>query len=510
FGVAVLNGIVLIAEFNRLKNNGMKNLYLIVLTGTKLRLRPVLMTAFVASLGFLPMAISNGAGAEVQRPLATVVIGGLLVATFLTLYVLPLLYILFEKGVRISAITTRKLAIVSSLFLLVLNGFAQQKISLDSAIKIAMQNNNQIKNEQLKSAYAKALIKTATEIPKTNVVAEYGQINSAYSDTKFGIAQSIAFPTVYKMQKKLVTEEYNAALLGITLKEHEIKKAVTQVFYNVVYLKEKKKLLLLADTLYNNFYTKANLRLQKGESNILEKTTAETQRANIVLQLRQVQQAIETTILELQLLLNTTQIFEPVVANYKMLNVVLADTTSIANNPLLKIIQQQKAIAQAQTSVEKSKLLPDFSLGYFNNSFKGTGADNKLYTGSKRFNSVQLGIGIPIFAKAQKARLAAAKLQEGILQSQYQSNLINLQNQYKQIFTTYQNNVEAVKYFEESGLKNASLITQTANKQFINGEINYLDFVMLTNQAIAIQSNYIEAVNALNESIIAINFITSK
>ena len=97
FGVAVLNGIVLIAEFNRLREEGWKDLRKIVLMGTKVRLRPVLMTAFVASLGFLPMAISNGAGAEVQRPLATVVIGGLMVATFLTLIVLPILYILFER-----------------------------------------------------------------------------------------------------------------------------------------------------------------------------------------------------------------------------------------------------------------------------------------------------------------------------------------------------------------------------------------------------------------------------
>ncbi|MFN8318822.1 MAG: CusA/CzcA family heavy metal efflux RND transporter [Saprospiraceae bacterium] len=97
FGVAVLNGIVLISEFNRLKAEGWKDLTRIVIMGTKVRLRPVLMTATVASLGFLPMAISNGAGAEVQRPLATVVIGGLLVATFLTLIVLPSLYLLFEK-----------------------------------------------------------------------------------------------------------------------------------------------------------------------------------------------------------------------------------------------------------------------------------------------------------------------------------------------------------------------------------------------------------------------------
>jgi cobalt-zinc-cadmium resistance protein CzcA len=102
FGVAVLNGIVLIAEFNRLKKAGDLTLREIVLKGTEVRLRPVLMTALVASLGFLPMALSNGSGAEVQRPLATVVIGGLITATLLTLVVLPILYTYFEKEERSS------------------------------------------------------------------------------------------------------------------------------------------------------------------------------------------------------------------------------------------------------------------------------------------------------------------------------------------------------------------------------------------------------------------------
>jgi heavy metal efflux system protein len=510
FGVAVLNGIVLIAEFNRLKNQGMNNVSMIVLTGTKLRLRPVLMTAFVASLGFLPMALSNGAGAEVQRPLATVVIGGLLVATFLTLFVLPLLYILFEKGIKVKTISNKKAVLVTLISLCSLNSFAQNNISLNEAIKIAVQNNYQIKNEQLKADYTKAYINTATQIPNSNLIAEYGQINSTYNDSKFGIAQSISFPTVYKKQKQLLNEDYNAAILNVSLKEYEIKKAVTQVFYAFIYLKEKQKLLLQADTMYNIFFTKANLRLQKGESNILEKTTAETQKANIAIQLRQVRQAVEMTLLELQLLLNSSQNFEPLATTYKMPSILFSDSNSVANNILLKIIQQQKIIAQAQTVVEKSKLLPDFSLGYFNNSFKGTGADNKLYTGGKRFNSVQVGVGIPIFTKTQKTRVAASILQENILQSQYETEVVNLQNQYKKILSAYKSNVEIVKYFEDSGLKNAVLITQTANKQFINGDINYLDFVMLTNQSITIQSNYVDAVKALNESIITINFITSK
>ncbi len=97
FGVSVLNGIVLMAEFNRIRNEGVSDLEQVVVLGATIRLRPILMTALVASLGFLPMALSGGSGAEVQKPLATVVIGGLITATILTLVILPILYVLVES-----------------------------------------------------------------------------------------------------------------------------------------------------------------------------------------------------------------------------------------------------------------------------------------------------------------------------------------------------------------------------------------------------------------------------
>lgn len=96
FGIAVLNGVVMVSYINQLRASGLP-LDRSIREGGMTRLRPVLMTALVASLGFLPMALSRGAGAEVQRPLATVVIGGLVTATLLTLLVLPLLYLLFER-----------------------------------------------------------------------------------------------------------------------------------------------------------------------------------------------------------------------------------------------------------------------------------------------------------------------------------------------------------------------------------------------------------------------------
>jgi heavy metal efflux system protein len=97
FGVAVLNGVVLVASINRLRGEG-ADLRHAVREGADTRLRPVLMTALVASLGFIPMALATSAGGEVQRPLATVVIGGLVSSTFLTLLLLPTLYEWFERG----------------------------------------------------------------------------------------------------------------------------------------------------------------------------------------------------------------------------------------------------------------------------------------------------------------------------------------------------------------------------------------------------------------------------
>jgi cobalt-zinc-cadmium resistance protein CzcA len=96
FGVAVLNGVVMVSYINRLREEG-RSIEEAVVEGAHTRLRPVLMTALVASLGFVPMAVATSAGAEVQRPLATVVIGGLITSTVLTLLVLPTIYSWFSK-----------------------------------------------------------------------------------------------------------------------------------------------------------------------------------------------------------------------------------------------------------------------------------------------------------------------------------------------------------------------------------------------------------------------------
>ncbi|MEP6844520.1 MAG: CusA/CzcA family heavy metal efflux RND transporter, partial [Panacibacter sp.] len=240
FGVAVLNGIILISEFNRLKKSGEKDITKLVMQGTSLRLRPVLMTAFVASLGFLPMALSNGAGAEVQRPLATVVIGGLLFATFLTLFVLPILFILFEKRSMKKSITVMPVIIITTFFLLNTGNInAQSPITLNAAIDTALKNNLTLRNEKINAEYFQKLKGTAWNLPQTSVGLEYGQINSYYNDNRFAVSQSIKFPTVYTRQKNLYEEEWKTGLLNVAVKETELKRKVAEVFYELIYLQQK-------------------------------------------------------------------------------------------------------------------------------------------------------------------------------------------------------------------------------------------------------------------------------
>ncbi len=506
FGVAVLNGIVLISEFNRLHKSGIRNIVRIVILGGESRLRPVLMTAFVASLGFIPMALSNGAGAEVQRPLATVVIGGLLLATLLTLFVLPLLYINIENNFKMKKPKIKHFSLILILLFLFCSSTnkAQNYISLDDAIGIALKNNQKLKNENLRVDYMNALIKTANaDLPKTEFSADFGQINSVYTDMKFGIVQNFAFPTVYKKQKDLYVEEWKKSKLNVSLKEFALKKAVSSTYFQMIYWGEKEKLLQESLLLFTDFLEKASLRLKLGESNILEKTTAANQKSAIAIQLKQVQQERSVLQLQLQWLLNSQTIYHP----FQHFKYIYA-ATEISSNPVIKILEQQKTIAKNQTAVEKSKLLPDFQVGYNLNSFKGNGPNDQLYNATPQFHSILVGLSIPIFSSGQRARVEASQMAENIAEHEVKTTEHALEKRFQELLLRYQINTEIVTQYESQELKNAEIITETAKQQFTNGEINYLEFVILVQQAISIKNNYIDAVAKLNESTNEIQYIT--
>ena len=201
FGIAVLNGIVLIEEFRELKNTTDMNTNERVIAGTIMRLRPVLLTAMAAALGFLPMALSTLAGAEVQRPLATVVIGGLFTATILTLFVIPVLYSIFEE--RSFKLAKKPMMVLVLLGIgLSLNAQEQQVISLDQAITIALSNNKDLAQNDVQIAKAEA--QTTLRPDKTNLYYNQDANNIAENGVAiqvWGVSQQSAFPTLYHKTK---------------------------------------------------------------------------------------------------------------------------------------------------------------------------------------------------------------------------------------------------------------------------------------------------------------------
>ncbi|MGI9138239.1 MAG: CusA/CzcA family heavy metal efflux RND transporter, partial [Sediminibacterium sp.] len=329
FGVAVLNGILLVTEFNRLKSEGWHDIFRIVIHATKSKLRAVLMTALVPALGFIPMAISTGAGGEVQKPLATVVIGGLIISTLLTLFVLPVIYLLFEKGTKYLKMSKSAAITFLVLFLFVQNSVAQNRITLSAAIDTALKNNTALRASNLDVDYYKALKKSNVTIDKTLFDVAYGKMNGFQNDNRILISQNIEFPNVYKSQGAINKSNITISELGKLTNEIELKSLVKNKYYQLLVLQNKRQLLIQADSIYSAFVAKAKQRFIAGGADVLEKVTAESQLAQISNQLQSLSILLESNMNEFNYLLNGSQVFEPAPDKLEILLTKLPDVYAI-------------------------------------------------------------------------------------------------------------------------------------------------------------------------------------
>ncbi len=494
FGVAVLNGIVLVAEYNRIRIGEGLNAVQTVLKGTRIRLRPVLMTALVASLGFLPMALSKGSGAEVQRPLATVVIGGLLFATFLTLFVLPILYVLVENFRKPKAsVLTLLLVITGS------GAFAQRPLTLEEAIQTAAENSLSVKNAQLLAEYKEKLTPTYLDLSPTELSGEYGKYNGIRPDNRLALSQRFRLPITYLRQKSVLESEWQLAILNRNLTKAQVKKAVSEVFQHILILQQRKELLQKTDSLFSQFLNLSGQKLRLGDTDRLESSTAAIQKEQISLQLTYLISDLEVSIIELQLLLNVTELPQPVAPTAK---ISLELCCSTDDHPELQALHQQLRINDAQIEADRSRLLPEFSVGYANQTLRD------LAPG--RFGSITAGIDIPVFNKSQKARIQAAKIQRSITENELAMKEKQLNTGYKQALSEAIYLEFIVRNYEEKQIPQTLLAEQLAQQQLHAGEINYLDWVILTRQSLEVRTGHLQALEQLNLCIIRLNYLITK
>jgi len=502
FGIAVLNGIVLIEHFKELKHQGMEDMNALILKGTTDRLRPVLLTASAAALGFLPMAISASAGAEVQRPLATVVIGGLFTATLLTMIVLPILYKVFDsKELKKPKLKKKHKGVIPIVLLLLSStvAFSQNNNpELDSLLSKAIANNKGIKAAQLQVDKSKAAINTAYSFDKTNLYYSYDQNNLAINNIPlkvFGVQQSFAFPTVYGAQKKLYKSEYETQLSSFEIQKSKLAHNVSQVYHEIVFLQHQEKLYRYLDSLYQNFSKASDRRFELGETNYLEKITAQAKFRQVKTTLSQIEKQKQSNYELLQSLLQTDE--KLAVKNNTIVPVV---NLSIKLNKDLynSYFENITKNYENKKTLQKQSWLPDLNLEYFQG--RNSGLSQSLY-------GFQIGVAFPILFTGNIAKSKVAQLELQSWEQQKQNEELKIDKYIRQKTSELEKHNEAITYYNEYGKSLSEEIIKVADMSYKHGEIDFFQYILSLENATTIQVDYLNNVLQYNKTQLDIQYL---
>ena len=532
FGVAVLNGIVLIGYFNQLKAEGITDPTERILRGTEVRLRPVLMTATVASLGFLPMALAQSAGAEVQRPLATVVIGGLVSATLLTLLVLPVLYALSERKKNSEPTPepqpakAKSLPVASLLVLLLLPLFSQAQAPLNApqAVSQALQTNGTVLAGQRALEAQQAIRRTAYDFGRTTVQASYGQYNSQNRDNQFTVSQSLALPGVYRSAAGLANARIAGQQAQLAQVQAELRRQVRLNYEQAVHARHRLRVLRGQDSVYTEFLRAANLRFKTGEAARLEPATALVQQGEIRTQLLAARTDFRVAQRQLQALLqvpNAVQVADSLLRPLSLMGAAqladttapdLADTLLRLTNPQARVLAQQVAERRAETRVARAAGLPEFTVGYFNQSIIGyqrlDGAGTERYFGpNARFQGVQAGVAVPLLRGPQKARVQAARLQEQVAQASYDRYRAEIAGRLDELLARHAEQQQRLRYFETTALPQATVITRLSTIAYKAGETGYSEYLLNLERARRLRLDYLDTLLQHNQTVIELEYL---
>ncbi len=496
FGVAVLNGIVLISEFNRQLLLG-KTYLQAIKDGAKLRLRPVLMTAAVASFGFLPMAISNGAGAEVQRPLATVVIGGLITATFLTLVVLPLLIVITEKKI---APKVPRVATIIMIAVSILSNQKSEAQELDALFNKALTKNVDMIQKQKEIEALQFQLSVQYTHQSTTLDYEYGQVNSAAMDQRISLVQPL--PSLAK----------NAARREILQNEIVKKKAETELLRKALYAslfeayftfsQERKRLEYLSknDSLINEAKRIQTALIKQGAAEKWNQQVLDGQSYRLKMQINQCINAISSA--QAFIAIQTGETLETTTTN-DFPEVISPELFDASKTPSYILAQSQTEIIESSKKSIQSSRLPSLAIGASAMTIKGfqniDGTD-RFYDGNQWFYTLNAGLILPIFHKEFKKQTRALEALSFAAKAQEDFTKENVKSQYVLDYNHWMRLQNQAIFCEKN---NANDESDSVIKAYQLGELSFIEFLTIYQNIMDAQlmciDNHIQAIQAFTQ-----------
>ncbi len=499
FGVAVLNGIVLIEHYHALSHKGITDLRTLIVRGATERMRPVLLTATAAALGFLPMAVSQSAGAEVQRPLATVVIGGLFTSTFLTLIVLPVLYCIVQQRFGDKASSGAPKTMLAGLLLLLLPAmsFAQPK-SADEMVKKALDHNPSVKAARQRLEAARTLVPAVWAPDNTGIYFSRDNNNLAPNDLPlnvWGITQSIPWPGLISVRYQLARTEVEKYELLVQKTRNDLEREVRLAYLELQY---RRQLTYLYEKLVENERgIEARVRKQTTEGNLtrLDQMLAEAGLNEMMLNLSEAQRDEALALSRLASLtgMSTTGLTTDSLQPLPMpdtLNVVDL-WKSLSDNSIQQFSQRVKT--------EYRRWLPGLEAEYFS----GT---NKML-GSERIDGFRLGVTIPFFVFPAVSQHKAGKLAMESMNYRYEQafrrRLLQRNESLRQLLAAY----ERWQYVQQQGEVLAEKLSAVARKAFEQGETDLTSYLLSSSKSLNIKRMYLDALYRYNQKVIEYQFL---
>ena len=490
FGVAVLNGILMINHFNDIHKQTMYPLSTnrVIARGTPHLLRPVFLTGLVASLGFVPMAVATSAGAEGQRPLATVVIGGLIVSTVLTLLVIPVFYkIVGSAAVWKRAYSGKKFFFLLLLALLPIPMKAQQVVTLEQAIELAKQNHPRLKTAAAAVRQAKAGRGEVLELAPTEFGYSWGQLNGEIKkDKQWEVNQNLGSLLTPFYKNVLVNRQIATGTFYHRIVEKEVVAEVKRAWAYYLYAYNLRSLYNDQNQWAEELQRIGELRYQQGEITLLEKNMAATMAADLKNRLFQSQEEEKLALARLNWACYAGQPIVP--ADTALVQFPADIETPTYSEAHLKYFQSQAGEAKAQLNVERSRFFPELSLGYVRQDILPL----------KGLNSWMVSVSFPIYFLPRHSKVKQAKATAFIARTEAEANTRNLYNKVSEAIANLRRQSESLHYYTSSALKEADELMKVAALQLRHSETDVTEFIQAVNVARDIRRGYIETVYQYN------------